>query len=459
MLRYLLAAAVLASPAAAQSSFFAEVQPEPQTSCVLMAHGHGHLDAQAPTAEELDATVERWRAQTNPTSEVVVSNGPSATFIVTYTGFGAFPEAQAAFQAAVDIWATHIASAVPIRLTAEFTPLGTGVLGSAGPFLISDFTGAPQTNTWYPYAMADAIAGTDLVAGAADLRSRFSSNFTNWYFGTDGNPPAGSYDFRSVVLHELGHGLGFSGSARWDDGTTAGRCNGVTGNGCWGYNGNTFGGAPQIFDRFAEARDSTALLDVSLYPNPSAALGALITTSGRVFIRGPRIRDTYGLRALLYIPTAWQAGSSYSHWSEGAFPTGSINALMTPQIAPGESFDSPGPLTCAFFADMGWPMGPGCQSIVSDESGPSQASAALRVVGANPFSDATRLQLSLDAPEALEVALYDVTGRRVRLLFDGTAPAGTLSLDVRASGLASGVYSVRATAGTAVSTARVVVAR
>jgi len=460
MLRYVLAAAVLVSPAAAQSSFLMEAQSVPQTSCVLMAdgHSHDHLSANAPSAAEIDAIVERWMAETSPTSEVVVTQGPSATFIVTYTGFDAFPDAQTAYQSAVDIWAAHISSVVPIRVTAQFTPLGPNVLGSAGPFLIRNFAGAPRTNVWYPYGIADAIAGADLVAGANDIQSRFSSNFTNWYFGTDGNPAPSQFDFRSVVLHELGHGLGFSGSARWDDGTSAGRCDGVAGNGCWGYNGSTFGGSPTIFDIFAEDAAGLPLLDVATYPNPSTALGALVRSSN-VWIDTPLLIQQGGGRGRLWTPTSWQQGSSYSHWNEGVYPAGSINSPMTPQIAPGESFDSPGPLTCAFFADMGWPMGPACQAIVADESGPATLAATVRVVGPNPFADATRLAVTLDAPQAVEAALYDVTGRRVRTLFAGTAPAGTLTLDVRAAGLASGVYSVRATAGTAVSTVRVVVAR
>lgn len=459
MLRYLLAAAVLASPAAAQSSFFMEAQLEPHTACVMTADGHDHLAATAPTAAEIDATVERWIAQTNPTSEVVVTHGPAATFVVTYTGFDAYPNAQAAYQSAVDLWAAHISSAVPIRVTAQFAPLGPSVLGSAGPFLIRNFAGAPRTNVWYPYGIADAIAGSDLVPGGADLQSRFSSNFTNWYFGTDGNPAPNQFDFRSVVLHELGHGLGFSGSARWDDGATAGRCDGVAGNGCWGYNGSTFGGTPQIFDTFAEDAAGVPLLDTATYPNPSTALGALIRSSN-VWISTPLLIQQGGARGRLWTPSSWQAGSSYSHWNEGVYPLGNINAPMTPQIAPGESFTSPGPLTCAFFADMGWPMGPSCLAIVSDESGPAAtAASALRVVGANPFSGSTQLRLTLDAPQAVSVALYDVTGRRVRTLFAGDAPAGDLALEVRAAGLASGVYTVRAAAGAQVSAARVVVAR
>ena len=50
--------------------------------------------------------------------------------------------------------------------------------------------------------------------------------------------------------------------------------------------------------------------------------------------------------------------------SRGLFrsPTDFVHAVdgINFQIAPGESFDGPGPGVCALFADMGWPMGPDC---------------------------------------------------------------------------------------------------
>ena len=59
-------------------------------------------------------------------------------------------------------------------------------------------------------ALADAIAGRDTYAGRVDLTASFNSNDkVNWYYGTDGNTPSGQFDFVTVVLHELGHGLGF----------------------------------------------------------------------------------------------------------------------------------------------------------------------------------------------------------------------------------------------------------
>lgn len=457
-------AALLAAPAFAQPAPQMEVLEDPALACVLMTHDsdHRHAHEGAPTAEELDARVERWYLTTNPTTETVVTTGPSATFVVTYTGFQAFPDAQAAYQAAVDIWASYLTSNVPILVSAEFAELGPGVLGAAGPFLVRDFGGAPQTSTWYPTAMANAIAGVDLVPGSPDIQSRFSSNFTNWYFGLDGNPGPSQYDFRHVVLHELGHGLGFQGSGRVHT-SAAANCGAAgtvpNGTGCWGR--QAAGGFPQIFDLFVEDTQGIPMLDVGAYPNLSMELGVMLR-SASVWASSERIAAAASPldRAKLWAPATWQQGSSFSHWDENLYPRGTPNALMTPQVAPGESSASPGPLTCAFFGDMGWPLGPNCQALVStEETAEATRAGALVVAGANPFATTTTLRLTLDAPQPVEVSLHDALGRRVRTLHDGIAPPGLLSVAVRADGLAPGVYVARAHVAGQMSNVRLVVTR
>lgn len=137
----------------------------------------------------------------------------SATFDVTYSGFTT--EARAAFQHAVDIWSVNLRSDVTIRVDAHFENLGANdLLGQAGPSSVhANFSGAPENNVWYIDALADALHGADNGSGDPDIVAQFNSEFENWYFGLDGNPGNNEFDFVSVVLHELGHGLGFLGSA------------------------------------------------------------------------------------------------------------------------------------------------------------------------------------------------------------------------------------------------------
>jgi hypothetical protein len=135
------------------------------------------------------------------------------------------------YQFAADLWGAVLQSDVPTRVAASFQPLDcdatSGVLGSAGAWWINrDFTGAPTPGIWYHAAVANAIAGSNLNAGPdyvapddIEISSRFNSNLgtpgclqaSGWYYGLDGNTPAGRINFLDVVMHEIGHGLGFQG--------------------------------------------------------------------------------------------------------------------------------------------------------------------------------------------------------------------------------------------------------
>jgi hypothetical protein len=114
-----------------------------------------------------------------------------------------------AFQHAADIWSARLDSSVPIRIRAQFTPLGPGVLGSAGPVSVArDFANAPLAGTWYHVALANKLAGVDLLPATDDINANFSTNF-NFYLGLDNNHGA-QPDLVVVLLHEFAHGLGFS---------------------------------------------------------------------------------------------------------------------------------------------------------------------------------------------------------------------------------------------------------
>jgi hypothetical protein len=114
-----------------------------------------------------------------------------------------------AFEYAAQLWAARLDSAVPIRIRAQFTSLGAGILGSAGPIsVVRDFPNAPVPGTWYHVALANKLAGVDLIPAGDDINANFSTNF-NFYLGLDNNHGAQN-DLVAVLLHEFAHGLGFS---------------------------------------------------------------------------------------------------------------------------------------------------------------------------------------------------------------------------------------------------------
>lgn len=180
---------------------------------------------------------------------------------------------------------------MPITVSATFKPLTpSSILGSAGPsFIWRDFSGAPKPGTWYVDAIANKRAGVDMNS-APEIVANFNSNRPDWYFGGDGNTPNNTYDFQGVVLHELGHGLGFVGLTSVD----------TSGQGTFPVQG-----FPASYDRFTENGAGTKLLSLA---DPSTALGNQLR-SNNVFFDSPRVRNANGGSfAGLYAPATWQPG-------------------------------------------------------------------------------------------------------------------------------------------------------
>jgi hypothetical protein len=290
-----------------------------------------------------------------------------ATITVNYSGFTA--QAQTAFQYAVDLWEPLIDSDVPIVVDASFAPLPTGVLGSAGA---TNFwtVGSDPTATGYPSALASAIQGVDVEPGVPDIEADFSSAFTNWYYGTDGSTPDGKYDFVSVVLHELGHGLGFAGSLYVEGGL-----------------GKSYFPSPFYarYDRLVENGAGTA---ITSFTRGSATLAGQLQ-SNNLFFDGTATRAANGgSPARLYAPSTWDDGSSFSHLNESTFPAGNVNSLMTPQIGDGEAIHTPGPIALGMFKDQGWGVNgaPGAPTGVTAVAGDGSAALAWTApVDTGPF--------------------------------------------------------------------------
>ena len=365
----------------------------------------------------------KLRMANNTSNSRTIITGDCATFDVTYTGFTEI--AETAFSYAVQIWANSIVSSQTIKINADFAPLGSGILGGAGADLYYFITGPNiPANTLFPSALADALLEQDNNTSGTDINATFSSTFP-FYFGTDGNTPGGQYDFVSVVLHEVGHGLGIAGFGRQENGLGALRLSQI-------YS--------SIWDQYIENGSNTSILN---YTDPSVALLGQFT-GGNLFSNGPETTAQNGnVNPETYAPNPFQDGSSYSHWDETTYPAGNANSLMTPNIGAGEAIHDPGKITLGFMQDMFWTI---CGNLLSTDD--TFISSDLTYYP-NPVKDNITIT-ALNQNRIQKVKIFDMLGKKII----ETNPNNVKSI-LNLSSLENGIYIVKVSFEKTVETFRV----
>ena len=294
-----------------------------------------------------------------PAARGSLTAAPVSTIDVVYREDGAVwsTQAKAAFEAAVQIWERTLESAVPIQIEATATTFGDpSILGGAGPY---DFRRNGQGTTtladdvFEPVALANARRGSDQLPGEPDILADFNPGLAGLYFGTDGNPPADQIDFKTVVLHEIGHGLGFVGTAAVD-----GAGNASVGDSA--VNGTSGVRSGVSFDTFTYASTPAQAGNggkrILSMPDGSSELKTALT-GGALYWAGQLGRIAAGGRNVpLYAPSEFLEGTSYGHLDERSFPGEDTNGLMTPFIEPGEALGDVGQIAMGMLADMGYPV-------------------------------------------------------------------------------------------------------
>jgi hypothetical protein len=255
-----------------------------------------------------------------------------------------------AFQRAAELWGAKLNSPVEIRVGANFDPQAcsatSAVLGAAGPNnFFRDFAGAPVAGTWYPVALANALRGLDLDPSAVDIVATFNSAigttcaFPNtWYYGLDANPTGSQVDFVTVVLHELGHGIGVVSLVDLTSGAKA-----LGFNDAYMRHLEHHGATPPDFPSMTDAQRVAAQI----------ATGNLHWTGANVrALAGTLSAGTVGDHVRMFAPNPVQPGSSVSHFDTVLAP----DQLMEPQYT---SPNHDPQLDVALLKDLGWTINSG----------------------------------------------------------------------------------------------------
>jgi len=262
---------------------------------------------------------------------------------IYYTGFSA--QGKAALAYAGSILESLLPVGTNVTILASWGKISTaGVLGQTSITGYVGGWGIDALNPYaiYPVALAEKIAGKSLnTVAEGDMTLAINSSI-NWYLGTDGNTPTTKYDLVTVAIHEICHGLGFYDSMSTDA--------------TLGWYG--FSSIPIIYDTFIENQAGKMLTDTLQFKNYSSALKSQLTTAP-LFFNGPLLKQYATLtnyskpRAILYVPSTWDPGSSVSHLDEDTYLK-KDNPLMTPFIGLGEAIHDPGKYTFSILADLGW---------------------------------------------------------------------------------------------------------
>ncbi len=282
----------------------------------------------------------------------------AATSAITVTYYGFPAEAQAAFEYAVSIFENQFVSSVPMTIYAAWdNTLGYSTLGQNSHYIVAGYSGL-MTGTWYAKTLAGTLHGSQILPGTDDMDIRINSNkSTSFYYGIDGVPTTGKYDLVTIVLHEIAHGLGYSGSMTVDG----------SGRGSWGFwpESGMSPWYPDIYDRFTENGSGTDLIS---YVNGSTELAAQLQ-GGSLYWNGANgMSANGGQRPQLYAPASWSSGSSYSHLDEAVYLSGNVHSLMTPQLGMSEVIHDLGAISRGMFKDEGWTISTSCGYAVSPTS-------------------------------------------------------------------------------------------
>lgn len=264
------------------------------------------------------------------------------------------------FEHAAFLWSTILDLDYDITVEVNFTPLtcsgNSATLGYAGPNRV-----AKRSSVWYPTALSNQIDKADTSGSSNDIYADFNSDLGSdtagpggtecytgspegWYYGLDNNEPADQEMLLDVVLHEIGHGLGFLTFVNTNDTNSSnGDVPGAL------FNGDIDAYSQHLYD-----------YDVSKYWSNMTNAERLTSRKNNTLVwsatHGSADAASKGYSTgivngdiKMHAPTSYASGSSISHISTGFSP----NQLMEPY----NTDDGIEPdLEIAMFKDIGYKL-------------------------------------------------------------------------------------------------------
>ncbi|MCA1758152.1 MAG: hypothetical protein LC658_00140, partial [Bacteroidales bacterium] len=265
-----------------------------------------------------------------PESSVLKSTGTVKT-VFNINSENLAEEAENALRYAVHIWEGLLLSTVPVNITVKMQHLDANILAQSRPAsFFMNFEEAHHKNVYYPVALAEKLSGEEINLRNPDIICSFNQNLP-WYFGTDGNTPETHYDFVTAVLHEIAHGLGFSGFFN-DDGVN-------------GFLNNDHK-LPSIYDLYVFNTNNQQLANPAFFPSPSVQLHTALVSGDLRFLSSNKDEKNARISEI-YSPPYWNDGMSIYHL------TGD-EGLMIPFAAKGLAIHHPGEEVLAMLCEMGW---------------------------------------------------------------------------------------------------------